>query len=941
MTDIEERDLLLRIAAARRNAAAFPANPAAAYVQSQRYNPIPGIEAELGGVEETNVPGTLTAAVGQIKEHPVAGSMEIALSGLNPGFFAGRNIALGQGGNWLSRMPGTAALNFRNALSNEAAIKLAEQPAAQMFNPEEHPWMNLAANMALFGGMARTADTARMVNDARKAVLGKGLGEEIAASLPSIPGILNNETGAVSSGMLSSLNLWDKARVGEKLSALGDKIGSIPLLPKDSRMSKFLNGNTFSQWVDNPVLRMPEDAGNLFRRNQAESERISQAYQQVGLDIDKSKLNLEQLEDLRRVLRGGLDPMAAKDPMNQQLAMKLLKPVNEGMVTGKSKLVTSTAEEDMLNQGLTDRLLKIFVEDPDHPLWQAEKAYTGAKFDLTTRKGTEAYLDHLIKDPTVDPLVKQMARDHFDLAAKTAQEVASAHSNAYTSLLREKVINNPDWSIPQVDIRTKMLDAKQMGDEAEVKRLTGILNNYVEIPRDKAFDGLLVHKTVAEGINDFDRHVGATRKNWNKYFLNPWKFSKIGLNPVARPRDAVSGIIFNDVAGEFPLSPFRVDIYGGAIKDLVMAGRGKLTPEMKEFLYWTGGRPDTINSIALDPIFDAMKHGANPIDSVLGAVYDSRIGQWSSAAMKNTDLWTKYAKFKWNLKNGMNPENAAYDAMNTVGDHTMQTSAVRAVRDTAMPFFGWQVHALKTMAHGFAHHPVRAAKWFAAPYLAGQASLQDLNINEDEWRMIQKTLPEYLSSTVLGVPTHIPMPVRDEKGRIQLIDIGWWLPGLQDLSEMNQNVANPIRFVQNPAATLGASLMNNQKFSGAPIWNEWDDPTTKVAKFMGYAGQQLLPPMTPFLGNQFQKIYESYNENNPDALTPMQAWGSQIGYRATPFEEGRQMEKFQKRQDAFMNEAKHQFKEDMRKARSESDAKGIQEEFQKTMERLARKKALE
>lgn len=178
------------------------------------------------------------------------------------------------------------------------------------------------------------------------------------------------------------------------------------------------------------------------------------------------------------------------------------------------------------------------------------------------------------------------------------------------------------------------------------------------------------------------------------------------------------------------------------------------------------------------------------------------------------------------------------------------------------------------------------------------------------------------------------MPYRDEKGRIQMMDIAWWTPGLQDLSELSASADNPMKFMQNPAFTLGASLLMNKKFSGAPIYQEWDDESVKWAKRLGYTMQQLMPPLTPGVGNQSQKIWEAFKGEDPDALTVPQALGTQIGMRITPVDQQQQWEKKQKRLQAWENEAAYQMREELGKTQDPAEQEEIEAYYLKVMERL-------
>lgn len=742
---------------------------------------------------------------------------------------------------------------------------------------------------------------------------------------------LANQTGAFSISPSALSDAWQNT-VGSKLMDMGDKIGSVPLMGRQSRLSKWLGGNTLNEWLHAPTERMDQNAAQIFRDVRSEAERSSEALRRSAKQM--GELNLEEREALRNVLRSNMD--ITKGGAHQAKISKILDPLAEANTLTHSKLYTDANKAKLVEDELDTHLLRVFAEDPHNPLWSIKKQ-AAAGHDLTTATGTLKWLDSVLRDPLAPTEVKNIARDLYDLPAKTAIDVSQAHRKSYEALLYSELKNNPNWVVPASQFMQQIANAHPGGipNKQVLKQIEKQLKEFVPIPKNAEWDGLLVHKDIAEGLRDLDTHVTNFRSGWNKYFLNPWKFMKIGLNVPARFRDVVSNMMFNDIYGAAPLSPLNISVYGGAMNDLRKAAKGAKIPELESFFYRTGGKLDALNSVATDPIFSAMRHDANPIDTALGALYGNKVGQFMSNTMKNIDLWTKYAKFKHNLISGkFTEEEAIVDALRATGNMLEQPRAIRNVRDTAMPFFGWTAHSLKTIANGMANHPVRTLKWFAAPVLAAQQSLDSLDMSKEEYLDFQNTLPEYLKHEVMGIPTKIPLPYRDEKGRIQMMDIGWWIPGLQDLSELDQTVQNPVRFMQNPAFTLGAALLNNKKFSGAPIYFDWDTPGTKWAKGLGYTLQQLLPPMTPGVGTQASKMWEAFKGEDPDALTPEQAMATQIGARITPIDENAQYHKNKARLDAWESEARYQRKKELGKIQDPTEQENVDNYYNLILQNL-------
>lgn len=800
--------------------------------------------------------------------------------------------------------------------------------------------------------------------------VGSAVGEEYAGPLGSAAGMLGgpvvgsaalrqglqmapllaNERGAMSISPSALSSAW-QSTVGSKLTSLGQKLGSIGLTSRNSKFSNWMGGNTLNEWALSPLERMDQDAAQLFRNARAEAQRTGEALKSTAIQL--KNLNMEERESLREVLKYNFN-IAKATPGTQAKISSLLQPVADANVTTQRKLYTTPQQAMVVEDHLDDALMKIFQEDATMGNWQLLKQNT--QHDLTTPKGTLAFLDDVMRNKLYPPEVKRLALDYYDLPAKTAFEVGDAHRKAYEQLLYHEIVNNPKFSVLQADFLNQIHQAQLTGNTTLLKQLNKQLDDFVVIAGEndpalgdrivipslsKAFDGLYVHRDVAEGLRDLNTHITNLRLGWNKYFLNPWKMSKVVLQVPARLRDLINNFMFNDIYGKNPLSPFRLDVYGGALNDIRRAAKGQKIPELESYFYHTGGKMDALNSVATDPIFAAMKHDAGILDNLLGYFYSNPVSSAMSGIIRNIDFWAKYSKYKHNLASGKfgSEEEAIVDALRATGNMMEQPRAIRNVRDTILPFFGWTAHAAKTVARGLVDHPIRTAKWYLGPVLAGQYAVGELGMTNQEYEDFKSQLPEYMQSQPFGIPSRIPLPWRDEKGRIQMMDIGWWLPGVQDFAEMDSAWDNPLRVVQNPAATLFASLVSNKKFSGAPIYNEWDDPGTKWAKRLGYTAQQIMPPLTPVVGTQASKMWEAYKNEDPDAPTMAQALGTQIGARIQPVDQDQAYLKNQARLRAWQNEAKHQMREELSETADPAEQEAVVNKYQNILNRLQAEEA--
>lgn len=866
------------------------------------------------------------------------GALELGLTGLF--------------GNMMNKNPITATLGKSGATKalnqglNQVAMHGATVAANNLVDPVEHPIGNIAANFGLFGAGALGLQAA--TNKAKRIALQQ---VERGAALPSVSNILNgerpstpnpynplaNETGAVSMspGAVSAAGaaLWEKA-AGSKIQAGVDYLSRLPLFPGNTRLGRYLGGNTLEDLFVPREELMPRSVGRSVYNTRIEQAKVAQSLQDIQVKIQS--LPLDMKEDFYRVVKGGMDITQAKNPANQAVFANMLDPYFAAIGDAKKKLMPKARHEALYRKQLDDSLVKLLAEDIDNPEFQIFK--NSWRGDLTTEKGTQEFLNAIITNQhTMFPSeqVTQLAKDLYDLGARTGSQVVTKHKGAFEALLFSKIKAQPGVAIPIQDIRakaSKIVTNPTLSPAERKEALRQLDKNYMHIPGNKAFEGMLVERHTAEGIKDLDIAQSAFRRNWNTYFLSPWKFAKAIAVPINKARDMVSNMIFNDVAGAHPLSPFNIPVYKRALMDMKQN-----TARNKEFAYYSGNDSTNWVNVEMGPIINAMKHGSGPIDIALKHLYDNKFSKLMYDASSFMDHWAKLAKYSHNVDNGMSKADAAIDAIQTVGDHMRQTRATKAIRDTAMPFFGFQVHAIKTMGQGLIHHPVRTAKYFAGVAAMGQMAIEKLGLSEEEWKEFRDSLPDHLKVSVAGIPTAIPMPYRDENGKIQMVDMSWWIPGLQDMAEMQRN-SSSLSFMQNPAITLFADLRANKKFSGAPIWNEWEDPTTKAQKLVGHVMQNLTPSWTPVVGTTWDKTVQALDEDyvGEDKRTVPQALGNQFGWRVTPIDEAGQFTKNQNRIDAWKNEAKNMMNKELSKTQNPDKMNAIIENYQGILDRLDR-----
>jgi len=191
-----------------------------------------------------------------------------------------------------------------------------------------------------------------------------------------------------------------------------------------------------------------------------------------------------------------------------------------------------------------------------------------------------------------------------------------------------------------------------------------------------------------------------------------------------------------------------------------------------------------------------------------------------------------------------------------------------------MPFVRWYNKAIPLGLETAVKHPVRFGKWLGFGAALQQQALSENKISEQEWERINENLPEYMQKGL-----YLLMPWRDEKKHLNLLDLTFTMPFVGDVSELMQK--SPIETIlQNPVFTMASTLKSKTKFSGAPLYHDWESGTDKFSKVMLYAWEQLTPSLAP-KGTDWNKLHKAFTEQD-SALSAEQALASIVGFKITP-----------------------------------------------------------
>jgi hypothetical protein len=379
-------------------------------------------------------------------------------------------------------------------------------------------------------------------------------------------------------------------------------------------------------------------------------------------------------------------------------------------------------------------------------------------------------------------------------------------------------------------------------------------------------------------------------------------------------------MILNDIGG---LSFTNVPMYIRAFMEMKNQG-----PMYKEFVK-TVGRGTTFTKEELKEVGGALEYGSTLPQKLLH-LFDKVVAP-ARNLYNAEETWFKLAKFMHNREKGMSRVDSGIDALKYGLNYREVTPLIAKIRSHPLgaPFITFQSKVLPLLAESMIRHPLRTTKWAALPIALTGYSLDKIGMSRDEWDSFKEILPGYLKGG-----WYAPLPYRDEKDNLKLMNLGWLIPGFGEINEIIQRGENnPYAvFLQSPMFTIGGTLLTKQKPSGAPLYYEWEAPAAKAMKSIAFIWQSLLPAHLPG-GTDFQAIYDAYHDR-PEALTMNEAILANLGFRVTSVNPTMAMKRHETLKRIHAAEAASQMKRDFRRSTSDEQTQDIIEQYQRDRQKI-------
>lgn len=374
-----------------------------------------------------------------------------------------------------------------------------------------------------------------------------------------------------------------------------------------------------------------------------------------------------------------------------------------------------------------------------------------------------------------------------------------------------------------------------------------------------------------------------------------WKFSKVALNPPGQIRNFLSNMVMLQLSGVgLHKLPFRLI---EAARDIANDGP-----------YWKVAKKYgvTESTFTAQEMF-RVKRDLMELEAQAGKMNSLRWLMSAGAAFldKVSDLYQfsealgKTIKIIDEMKKGKSEAEAAIEAQKWLFDYSLVPQSVRLARNApiGMPFITYQIKVLPRLMEVAAKHPWRFLPWAGLLYGMQMAVASLFGVDDDELEKLKKALPEWLQDR--GHTVFLPW--RDDDGRIQVADVGYFFPWTW-FSTMGKHAADgKIEKVlvddiggQFSAPIIGAAaalMTNYDTFTKRPIYNSADPVSYQAASIANYAYDLMAPPflsshgvVSPmglldkkFGGKMTQALMDTTNRFGDPKATEAQAIGALVG----------------------------------------------------------------
>ena len=485
----------------------------------------------------------------------------------------------------------------------------------------------------------------------------------------------------------------------------------------------------------------------------------------------------------------------------------------------------------------------------DDPAFLASRYMSMAGADMAIKK----YMDYIASDPGNHGWVLPKQIMNFKGMNGTAdyfQALASEMDYRASILEKAKDIKDPGKAKKMRDLASEMRSQA----EATSAKLVGVeRGKYVKVPNTARFGsmrGLYVMKDIWTDINGLGLAGNPTWGKWLQWSgraQKVFKYTKVPMNIPTQVRNIVSNTVLMNVSGTNMLKiPFVVS---KAVHDV--STNGKYMQIARKY----GLESTTFASEELIKIDRELSKVKSEMSSFEGMWARTKIlfndyGDVGGRAYQKTEVLFKVAKIIDLMENhGKTEAEASKLANEALLDYSNVSQGIRLLRTMPLgsPFVTFNLKAAAQMVRNFKQHPLAVGKYAALPFLMAEMFLsQNDDLDDDDWDSLMEFLPDYMEKSM----STMVFPYKNDQNKWEAVDISFFLPWGAHLSlaknvfkgEFGEAVKDTGMFA-GPWEISGALKLNEDPFTGQPIYNEFDPTMQRYEDMLGFLASYMVPPM--------------------------------------------------------------------------------------------------
>lgn len=781
----------------------------------------------------------------------------------------------------------------------EKTLKLASQPVAGFFLGEDpgatvvgasegNPWD--VAQVALGATMLPGVHPLRAAGKGLK-LLGKPLGK------------IGSVTKPVQAAWDRTIDKWWKNSVNYlTVPSKEESMLWADTFPKqfkvawqDTMRPIQKGGKTIREALQPAVERLNPAAQAEIRKAKAQTSILTQEEERIGGLLAGGDFTLKEKTEYVKAMRGsslrGISPKVKELIKDSRARVQglgvdpiILKAFNEKKASLYTKMLE--APQDVLSSPHTKQLMETIDASVPDDTWFKQAKIRSAIGDA-------------ISDPGTSQAEAKLLIEMFQLPATTPEMALEASTHASTAYLKRSLLTLPEES--------RLVAAPGMPYPKNwVSTDWGGLGQR----------GYKVDPTLALELESYQKIQNNAKGVFSQYFTSPWKTMKIIMSPAAQLRNVFTNFMLNDIGG---LPFYRMDVYAQAVR-----GMTKNHDTWKDFSRLTGGG-GTFQHNELSQLATAWRYKTEFYD-VPNKIIE-QASKYPKEFYNANEQVFKFAKYLHNLEKGMGKAEAATDAIIPTFNYSEITPAVSYARTHLIPFATWTTKVIPYTFEMAVKHPVRVAKWFAMYQGIQSLALQQAGIDDEEWEEHKKRFPEYMKRGV-----YMLLPWRDSKGRLNMADLTYMVPGVGDMQQMlGYGLWGTV--LQHPAITLPADYIRNKKFSGEPIVYDWQTPGVRAQRYASHAWESVFPSWFGPWGTDYKRYVKALSDQ-PGAMTMGQAIASQFGGRVQPIDPEQQMRLKSSMRRIHMMEITNEMNKELRLTTDPEKQQEIYDRYSKIRQRF-------